>query len=406
MKKITLLIFLMALPFFGTAQTFNFENSDDGWDGLGGFIPTTGATFYLLTTKDGDGSLKNPSVANASTGVDTSVNSFVGITIRNNNANGPDFLRVSYPKVGSGRIYVNMDITTGDTEFVTYWFDLSNGTNWVGTRDDIKLHFKAAGNTDYILPDAGSNASIAIDKIEFAATPPTTEKSDYTFEVDGDFEGWTEKNMDPDGTVSGGIYTVTPKADKFAQIIQEAHYIDADNNGSFHIILKNESANDLLRIVVDGSDVAVISISINDTEENEYHFDLTKLSGGWTGHYNGFKITFADSSNTNPAQSSATGSLLIQSIIFDNEAILATDDVDFKDDVNISLYPNPVSELMNIHSPQIVEKVDVYNLLGQLEMSKKGNVKELNISRLSTGMYFVKIHQEDSVISTKRFIKE
>jgi len=152
MKKITLFLMIL-LPLLGISQTFDFNGTDDGWDVLNGFTATTNATYMTLTTVAGDGTLKNPIVGTSAAGVDTTTKSYIGITLKNNDANGPDFMRVSYPKAnGNGRIYKNIDITTGDSGFVTYWIDLTNNNNWTGTKNDIKIHFKSAGNTNYVLP--------------------------------------------------------------------------------------------------------------------------------------------------------------------------------------------------------------------------------------------------------------
>ena len=67
MKKITLLLLL--IPFFGFSQTFDFNNSDDGWDVLTGFTATLNPTFYTLTTLPGDGVKKNPLFGTLTAGV-------------------------------------------------------------------------------------------------------------------------------------------------------------------------------------------------------------------------------------------------------------------------------------------------------------------------------------------------
>ena len=147
MKKITFLL-LIILPFIGVAQTSDFTNTDDGWTELGGFIAVNEATSIKLTTKDNtaDGSLKNPSIGTLTAGVDTSVNFIIGITLKNNDAAGPDYLRVSFPKNltpidPTKRVYKNVDISTGDAGFVTYWFDMTNA-NWTGTiLNDTHLQF-------------------------------------------------------------------------------------------------------------------------------------------------------------------------------------------------------------------------------------------------------------------------
>ena len=315
MKKFLLL--LVMIPALGFSQTFDFTNSDDGWDVLGNFTASTNPTFYTLTTVPGNGTLNNPTCANETTiSVNTADVTWVGITIRNNDANGPDFMRMSYPKFDGGRVYKNIDITTGDAEFVTYWLDLTNATYWVGTLNDFKLHFKAAGNTDYILPD--DPISIDIDKIEFVAEIPATVQNEYYFDNDGDPEGFVQTN----GTilsVAGGILTFEPNADSYAKLKQEEHVVDATNNKYVHITLKNNSPlNDQLRLVCPDAwgGSKIIDMSVNDVTEKTYTYDLTG-EAGWTGEL-AFEIGIGSYSATNPGQAADNGTIEFNSIVFDN----------------------------------------------------------------------------------------
>ena len=84
---------------------------------------------------------------------------------------------------------------------------------------------------------------------------------------------------------------------------------------------------------------------------------------------------------------------------------LSVDDVDFKEDINISMYPNPVQNLLKINAPNTIEKIEVYNVLGQKMLDSKGT-NQINVESLSKGMYISKIFMEGDVISTKRFFKD
>jgi pectate lyase len=65
----------------------------------------------------------------------------------------------------------------------------------------------------------------------------------------------------------------------------------------------------------------------------------------------------------------------------------------------LTLYPNPVSIELNIDSDKPIQKVEVYNLSGALVNSQQGNSNTVNMSSLSNGSYFVKVHTEGSVTS-------
>ncbi|MDD7886140.1 family 16 glycosylhydrolase [Flavivirga sp. 57AJ16] len=67
------------------------------------------------------------------------------------------------------------------------------------------------------------------------------------------------------------------------------------------------------------------------------------------------------------------------------------------------IYPNPANKRIIIASNQIIDKVEVYDILGNLVLDKLGNVKNLEVSRLSPGIYLVKIFS-DTKKTTKKVI--
>jgi Secretion system C-terminal sorting domain len=74
---------------------------------------------------------------------------------------------------------------------------------------------------------------------------------------------------------------------------------------------------------------------------------------------------------------------------------------------NISMYPNPATNLLNIEALNDIEKVSVYNILGQEVISKNVNNKVVNldISSINKGIYIIKT-TIDGVVSASRFVKE
>ena len=73
----------------------------------------------------------------------------------------------------------------------------------------------------------------------------------------------------------------------------------------------------------------------------------------------------------------------------------------FSDDCNLSvnksnklevvLYPNPVQNSFQIKTSEEIERVQIFSIDGK-EVAYFGSKSEYNISKLPTGMYFVKIH--------------
>lgn len=74
-----------------------------------------------------------------------------------------------------------------------------------------------------------------------------------------------------------------------------------------------------------------------------------------------------------------------------------------------SIYPNPSSEILNIVFEKSIQEIDVYNNLGQLVTTNVEVLGErnsvINVSKLSVGVYFVKIKASNGEVGVKRFIK-
>ena len=394
MKKITLLFLLAILPMVGFAQIFDFTNTDDGWNALNSFTSANGATFMTLTTVPGDGTLKNPTVKNATTGADASTNAFVGVTIRNNDANGPTFLRISYPKPDGGRRNIEQDITAGDTDFVTYWFDMTHA-EWTGTMDDIKIHFKNAGNTDYILPN--TSVTIDIDKIEFASSVPTTENNVYNF--DSSDEGWNDTTRCTVAAVGGDLEVTLTGGTSNSKVALTGFYINATNNAFAHITLKNNTNDDQLKLVYTsgtGSKTKTMAITTMDATYMTYDFDLG-ADTEWTGNVEDIKLTFDDT-----ATQEGSGVFLIDKIVFDNDAILS---VNKNELTNFTLYPNPVNSRLNFNSLTDISKIEIYNLMGQrLLQYKNFSTNSFDISTLSSGVYLINVEDVENKSITKKII--
>ena len=70
-------------------------------------------------------------------------------------------------------------------------------------------------------------------------------------------------------------------------------------------------------------------------------------------------------------------------------------------------YPNPANDYIKLSAVKSINKIEVYNLLGQEVLNKDIDSKntEVNISSLSKGVYVVKAFIEDAVGSYK-FVKQ
>lgn len=84
-------------------------------------------------------------------------------------------------------------------------------------------------------------------------------------------------------------------------------------------------------------------------------------------------------------------------------AVLSTNELD-----EISIYPNPTKNKLNLYTPNSLLNFELYNSVGQLVLNDKTNQLGLNtidIDFLPTGVYLIKIHNNRNV-AYKKIIKQ
>ena len=64
---------------------------------------------------------------------------------------------------------------------------------------------------------------------------------------------------------------------------------------------------------------------------------------------------------------------------------------------NVKIYPNPTSGEFYIETDDLFEKVEIYNMNGQLVQTINGHSNHVSTNRLSAGVYMAKIHFDDGV---------
>lgn len=70
---------------------------------------------------------------------------------------------------------------------------------------------------------------------------------------------------------------------------------------------------------------------------------------------------------------------------------------------NISIYPNPANNVLNVNASSNINKVEVYNMLGQnvMTVSVNDTNASINTSNLTQGMYMLKLHTDNGVVNQK-----
>src|SRR5690606_7256126 len=76
-------------------------------------------------------------------------------------------------------------------------------------------------------------------------------------------------------------------------------------------------------------------------------------------------------------------------------------------DNQITLYPNPTTGIINLQTHKPIQDVTVYNLMGQkVSYSLNKEKTSIDISNLSSGIYFVEVILNDKTIKRHKVIKK
>ncbi|MDD3998827.1 MAG: T9SS type A sorting domain-containing protein, partial [Candidatus Shapirobacteria bacterium] len=81
--------------------------------------------------------------------------------------------------------------------------------------------------------------------------------------------------------------------------------------------------------------------------------------------------------------------------------------ISFSDVPFIKLYPNPATDKITIESNYVNNKIEIYNNLGQNVCSCYSTdlTSEINVSEYPTGIYFVKVSNQNGKVTSIKFIK-
>lgn len=78
--------------------------------------------------------------------------------------------------------------------------------------------------------------------------------------------------------------------------------------------------------------------------------------------------------------------------------------IDELNSIDITIYPNPVKDVISIKTFETIKNVKIYNTLG--EIISNNSQSTINVSNLSKGMYLIKVISENNKSKSKYFIKK
>ncbi|MBO7132700.1 MAG: T9SS type A sorting domain-containing protein, partial [Bacteroidales bacterium] len=76
--------------------------------------------------------------------------------------------------------------------------------------------------------------------------------------------------------------------------------------------------------------------------------------------------------------------------------------------LNISLFPNPATDILNITSSETISEIEIVNTLGQVVYRTEVNADNAvcDVEELTSGVYMVRIRTASATLIQRRFIKE
>jgi len=466
MKKITLALFLMTLPFLGFTQITNgtFDTDVDGWTGKNNATithntegsmqlvhtgtngmaqstpngaPNDGAGNYVLSFKaKGVSGTKVRAIAyqngnGALTGSEYTIladntwenytHTFEGINSNVMNirlqATSPGtfyFDDVTFEKEGCVGFQITTETDGGGTNTITTplaCYPTGSEIEFTAvascdefTFDQWEIDGAASGITTnpYTYTVATADASI---KALFTAN---SDASDTNFDTDAELLEWIGA-QDAEVTVIAGsndlVWDITGTSTKlkydacsFAPTAWNINalkigYTNGTNNTRMRLSHPKEGGNEFINY----DDLSVAGDATNGVGE----IDASLLHESWIGNLSQLELYIR---NDNANAGSTNGTFTINYIEFYYDAPLGLEDINLADEKSIRLSPNPVLDILSIKSLSIIKKLEVFNLLGQKVIVKE-NTNSLNVNKLKSGAYILKIVDENDAVSTKKFIK-
>ena len=468
--KITYLFLFLPLLTFAQGP-FNFDTTTEGFtcNSTGG-----AAGAHTVTQSAGDlrvdfvtGTGNNPTIRKTDAGIDADTNiNFIEILLKN--VSTISYLRLCPATTGTN--YGNVLISTADTEYHTYFIDVTAWTgNPVGIDITCKKNTVASGSGSAYTPAAGEY--ILIDYIKPLAYLVTPEVNVFNF--DTTTEGFTnltrsaavQTTESSRATLMINCTTVAATNAKVALSSLLAH-VEGTNKYA-HITLKNTSTNTLFQLNGKATVLGIAGVGTtfnpiqtytsSDADYKTYDFDLTTWDNGYQFPELNFAVkdtwsatpvtyavndevissnsTYKNLTGINTANSpradiianaaavpalpqnwelvGTEGALLdltnfvyVDSIVFDNVVPSALGTADFG-------YANNTISLYP-NPAQEVLNITSSNSITKIEVydmqgrnvASNINASVVNVAALVKGAYIVKVVQENGSVVAKQFIKK
>lgn len=170
---------------------------------------------------------------------------------------------------------------------------------------------------------------------------------------------------------------------------------DTNDTISFTVFVRDQTAGDVINVEILRPDNSTLfgswNITVQTSASHWYYLysynGYFDMNGNWT-----WKATFGGETVNHT---------------FNVSGALSLEDETIED---TSIYPNPFNTSVNIISKAIIKNASVIDVLGKIvlnfEDASAEGIKELNLSQLSKGMYFVSLTGDNNQKKTVKLIKK
>ncbi len=159
-----------------------------------------------------------------------------------------------------------------------------------------------------------------------------------------------------------------------------------NQNTWYHIVLTYDLLNGIMKMYLNGN-------LINTSQENMYTYYTVNNTPSRFGNYHFNSHYFKGAIDEGALWNRALTQTEITALY---TGVLSSET--FSNTTNFQLYPNPANDFMQFKSSETVEKISIYNTLGQLVQENKTNSLEgaISIEYLAQGSYFVKVNNQNT----------
>lgn len=232
------------------------------------------------------------------------------------------------------------------------------------------------------------------------APAPTHNASDVMSVVSAHYtQAIALTNVNPAWNQAGSASEVTINAEPLVKIenmnYQGHDFAETDVSAMSHVHMDiwSEAGGESMRFFpLDGS-VPEESFSLTlSAGWNQFDFDLSTLND-WDGGLNQMKYDNDGNGGNLPL-------IYVSNLYFYN---LGTASVGKVQDFELSLYPNPAKNIVNITSGESIDMVRIYDLTGRMvkQANPNSNKFRIDVKSLNKGVYLVKLNYKDKTGSIK-----